>query len=571
MDFYAKELYIKKFRRIENQTLLFGRRINVISGQNGVGKSNIMALIVSTFGKTNSRFSSGNFHPIFNDFFTISENENFSAYESHLMVLSSIPDVLISKRQSFKNDTNGNRSIRLIPRNSLYFDKSHSTLKEANSYILKNYNVGGAARIPMPAIISTLSRLYPVGETKITNKLLNNKYSKEVKDKYTEWYNFVLPDSIVSDSKINKMEKDITKKNTLYIDLNNATKETQSVGQDSLGNIITSLADFYQLKISDEKKYTGGVFCIDELDSSLHPKAQINLMNLLVSVAEELNLQIFITTHSLTVIKRIIQLEQSSPDDNKLIYLLDPESPRVHTYSNYIELKADLFDESNIYRPTVKIYCEDEYTEFIFKELEKSCKKILGKPLPEYNLIPIHLGCTNLLNLPKHDSHFGNTVIILDGDARLKNKKSLIYDYVNNELIEENNTQKTEENFVYLPTFLAPESYIYTLLYSIANDSKYNEYWNSLNNTDFSILTKSKLKSKVLNKICIQKSTKNNEVKKLFSKIENDKDIEIKKLLSETQLFDFYYKENKSELEEYYKYLEKAISKTSKHIKTKNY
>ena len=137
MTFYAKELYIKKFRQIEDQSISFGRRLNVISGQNGVGKSNIMALVVATFGKKTSRFSAGNFHPEYNDFFTISENENFRNYESHLKVESSCSKVVISKRQSFKNDTEENRNIRLIPRNSTYFYKENYTLEKVKEIIKK--------------------------------------------------------------------------------------------------------------------------------------------------------------------------------------------------------------------------------------------------------------------------------------------------------------------------------------------------------------------------------------------------------------------------------------------------
>ena len=181
MEFYAEELYIKKFRKIENQTLLFGRRINVISGQNGVGKSNIMALIAATFGKKNSRFSSGNFHPEYNNFFTISQDENYKDYETHLKIVSSNSTEIISKRQSFKDDTKGNRSIRLIPRNSNHFYEENYTIKKVSEIILEKYKIGAAARIPIPAIISTLSRLYPVGETQINNKPLRKKYSSEVK------------------------------------------------------------------------------------------------------------------------------------------------------------------------------------------------------------------------------------------------------------------------------------------------------------------------------------------------------------------------------------------------------
>lgn len=564
MEFYAEELYIKKFRKIENQTLLFGRRINVISGQNGVGKSNIMALIAATFGKKNSRFSSGNFHPEYNNFFTISQDENYKDYETHLKIVSSNSTEIISKRQSFKDDTKENRSIRLIPRNSNHFYEENYTIKKVSEIIFEKYKIGAAARIPIPAIISTLSRLYPVGETQINNKPLRKRYSSEVKEKYTEYYNKVLPNSIKDDSNIAIIEKSITKKNRIYINLNSGTEETQSVGQDSLGNIITALSDFYQLKISDPDNYNGGILCIDELDASLHPKAQLNLMELLNEISDELNLQVFLTTHSLTILKYIIELESKSPNNYKLIYLLDPDSPRVHNYSNYTELKADMFDELGVNYPEIKIYCEDDYTEFIFKELEKSCSAILKKKLPKYNLIPIHLGCENLLKLPEHDSHFGKIIIVLDGDAKIKNKQCLIYQYINKEKLDGINKRKINDNFIFLPTFLAPEAYLYYLIYSVVNDEKYKEFWSNIESDKYKILTKTKLKSIILDRISISTNTRNDDLKIIFNEFGIDK---MKELIEETNLFYHFYKENPNELNEYYNNFNNAMKKVKRYFK----
>ena len=564
MEFYAEELYIKKFRKIENQTLLFGRRINVISGQNGVGKSNIMALIAATFGKKNSRFSSGNFHPEYNNFFTISQDENYKDYETHLKIVSSNSTEIISKRQSFKDDTKENRSIRLIPRNSNHFYEENYTIKKVSEIIFEKYKIGAAARIPIPAIISTLSRLYPVGETQINNKPLRKRYSSEVKEKYTEYYNKVLPNSIKDDSNIAIIEKSITKKNRIYINLNSGTEETQSVGQDSLGNIITALSDFYQLKISDPDNYNGGILCIDELDASLHPKAQLNLMELLNEISDELNLQVFLTTHSLTILKYIIELESKSPNNYKLIYLLDPDSPRVHNYSNYTELKADMFDELGVNYPEIKIYCEDDYTEFIFKELEKSCSAILKKKLPKYNPIPIHLGCENLLKLPEHDIHFGKIIIVLDGDAKIKNKQCLIYQYINKEKLDGINKRKINDNFIFLPTFLAPEAYLYYLIYSVVNDEKYKEFWSNIESDKYKILTKTKLKSIILDRISISTNTRNDDLKIIFNEFGIDK---MKELIEETNLFYHFYKENPNELNEYYNNFNNAMKKVKRYFK----
>ena len=62
--------------------------------------------------------------------------------------------------------------------------------------------------------------------------------------------------------------------------LNKTLPETQSVGQDNIGYIVSALVDFYLHKKRTEN-YNGGILCIDEIDASLHPNAQLRLFDLL--------------------------------------------------------------------------------------------------------------------------------------------------------------------------------------------------------------------------------------------------------------------------------------------------
>lgn len=80
MRFYADVLAIHKFRKFENleaeKAIQLGRKITVFAGQNGVGKSNILSLIASTFGITHRRYTGGNFHPEFSDFLQFLRRKN---------------------------------------------------------------------------------------------------------------------------------------------------------------------------------------------------------------------------------------------------------------------------------------------------------------------------------------------------------------------------------------------------------------------------------------------------------------------------------------------------------------
>lgn len=113
---------------------------------------------------------------------------------------------------------------------------------------------------------------------------------------YKKWYNEILPDSI-SEKEVINITKDIDKNRTIiHMPLNKTLPETQSVGQDNIGYIVSALVDFYLHKQRTEN-YNGGILCIDEIDASLHPNAQLRLFDLLDRLSEELELQIFVTTH----------------------------------------------------------------------------------------------------------------------------------------------------------------------------------------------------------------------------------------------------------------------------------
>lgn len=572
MRFFAEELFIEKFRKIQNQSIKFGRNITVISGQNGVGKSNLLALIASTFGITNKKYTGGNFQPEFTDFFKIPCTENYENYITHIKIVNSENENIISKKHSYKNDSKENRGIRVIPRTSNYFYKEGTTQKKVESIQKEIFNLGAAARINIPTVVSTLSRLYPIGETDLTNKnITKKKHISEIGRKYVEWYNFVIPNSIKNNS-ASLINKKINGKQRIYLTLDSTSEETQSVGQDNLGSIISNLTEFYYLKLEMGESYNGGIFCIDEIDSSLHPSAQVKLFNLLKKVGEELKLQIFITTHSLTIIKQIINLENSDSKSYKLVYLIDSEKPRIHKYRDYYELKSDLFDELTAFSPRIKVYCEDDLATFILNELIITSKDLnIKATIPHFDLIPISLGCEQLKKLPELDNHFSNVITILDGDAKNKNKKFLLDQYIIKGNAVETGIvpQKLNDNFVFLPSILAPESYLYYIIYSIVNDVRYQSFWDNIGNTDWSIITIPKLKN-LFNFDNYTEFKSNDDVKKLFKEI-NDKGINLKKFINETQIFNFYYKNNIEELEKFiHKFIE-SIKYVSKKKKSTNY
>lgn len=308
-EFYAKEFYIENFRKIKDRKMKIGKKITVFSGQNGVGKSNVMSLIASTFGTKERRRTGGTFQPEFDDFFTITNDEEYLTYKSYLKICVEGSNEFLEKEQSCKSDNSGSRGVRIIPRQSKYYSQDSISKKELGRIVKDKYGIGPDARIPTPSIYLSLSRLYPVGETVVTKHNIrgnNNLLTFQADEKFIEWYEEILPNSLdkSGDSSISLIQKEINRsKQTIYGNLKDASPETQSVGQDNIGQIISALVDFYVLKqLSDN--YKGGILCIDEIDASLHPDIQIKMFRLLKQLSNELDLQIFITTHSLTILKK---------------------------------------------------------------------------------------------------------------------------------------------------------------------------------------------------------------------------------------------------------------------------
>lgn len=543
-EFYAKEFYIENFRKIKDRKMKIGKKITVFSGQNGVGKSNVMSLIASTFGTKEKRRTGGTFQPEFDDFFTITNDEEYLTYKSYLKICVEGSDEFLEKEQSCKSDNSGSRGIRIIPRQSKHYSQESISKKELGRAVKDKYGIGPDARIPTPSIYLSLSRLYPVGETVITKHNIrgnNNLLTFQADEKFIEWYEQILPNSLdkSGDNSISLIQKEINNsKQTIYGNLKDSSPETQSVGQDNIGQIISALVDFYVLKQLNDN-YKGGILCIDEMDASLHPDIQIKMFRLLKQLSDELDLQIFITTHSLTILKEIIRARNKNNENFVLNYFIDLEMPRINDDWKYEDIKANLFNKVSTFDPEVKIYCEDELTEFIFREIIAVYQRTKSEQLPKNDILPVHLGCEQLKKLPEIDSHFQNVLIVIDGDAKIDNKPGFLYKYIYNEVNEATfNLKKLANNIVSLPTFLAPESFLYYVCYKVSNDKEvYRDFWDGLdNNPEAKLYSVSWLQEQLTN-LEVTSTTKNDDVKKYGELINN-----LKEFVQKSQIINYLAK-----------------------------
>ncbi|MDT2829722.1 AAA family ATPase [Vagococcus carniphilus] len=502
MSYKLEQLQINKFRNIDGEikpfNLKFKPGINVISGHNGVGKSNILSLVSSSTGINNSKTPSGNsFQPEFYEYFKIGKNEEFKNYEIYSVYKDELNNY-VTKELRFKDDTASNRGIRIIPTTSNKLS-NFNTLTEAKDKVSKQFGIGPEARIKIPTRYISISRLFPLGESDLSHTDFY-KSSTFIKNNYDQmfrnYYNSVLEDSIAEDSKMYISSKREVKSPNIGLEIKNTNRNSKSVGQDSLDTIVSSIIDFKYLKDTLDT-YKGGILCIDELDISFHPNAQIKLINLLEDISKDLNLQIFVTTHSLTVINEISKkIERANKKKldvmHSINYIRDKKMPFITQKNNYTAIKADMFSERHLVPTKIKFYFEDEIAINLHNTLMNIAKKIFKDDIEydqsEFTYINAKIGKSQLRHLNDVDQSYFRTVgIVLDGDSRYADNNPVnVSEAILNDILDYPK-HKDEFNVLILPYVLPPEAYLYKIFrhYVKINDRKEcQEFWITMDETN---------------------------------------------------------------------------------------
>lgn len=575
---YPKELILENFRSFKNVTIPLGKNITIVSGVNGVGKSNILSLIASGSGISKKSILGSNFQPEFADFFNIDTDENYQDYKMVLKYYDSSDSFALAKRLSFKDDTADKRGIRIIPRTTNGFIEGQ-TIAQASEDAKVKYGIGGSGRVLIPTIYLSLSRLYPLGEQRgsaVVNRIRkSNPFAQEgARAKYREWYNAVIPGAIKEDANVSIVEKKACSRASVHMDIRNTPTLSQSIGQDNIGNIISALTDIYLLSLDDD--YKGALLCIDEIEVSLHPDTQINLLDLIDRLSEELKLQVVLSTHSLTVLKESLNKEKKTPDKYKVIYLKNPSCPYVTEVKSYDLLKADLFGSLNQNKVKVRTYFEDEVGKEIFNELIEAYRDIynavdgkqseqvlrnsdavkdyvginqkilecgpIDNMFNDLNQIVTHCGCDELFDISAADKLFNRIIIMLDGDARIKEKKNqpkvcdFLEQYYNAKQFGVTERQH-ERNIIFAPGYFAPESYLYKMIHQITeHPEKSIEFWRGLDRREETALyTSDKIKNKFID---LPKTFNNDDLKKIFGETP---DGEIWDFIKLSRVIAYYY------------------------------
>ena len=388
------EIYITKFRHLNDIKIKLGDRLTAIAGQNGTGKSTILGLIGHICKeKTKARtFDDKLFETEYSEIFKFSFPK-FDKPKEHLYEVNFTNGISVQVSSYARKESNKEESLRL---------RVGQSTKE-----------GG--KIDFPVIFLGLKRLIPLAqERKVDSQ--SHSLSQDELDFYVKSHNeiLLLYDEISSEEVKSSTKHFLAAKSDKYDAIGN------SAGQDNIGQIITSILSFQRLKDNLGTEYKGGILLIDELDASMFPAAQQKLIEFLFKHSSKLDLQVVFTTHSIEILETLLTSKYRF--QSQVCYLHKAEGPiKKAEESKLPEIIADLKAEVLIEKvkdTKIDVYVED-------KEAEQFLKAILTPDIKsKINIIDENFGAEELLNLAnKRIPAFMKSVIVLDGDKKPKVSK----------------------------------------------------------------------------------------------------------------------------------------------------
>ena len=440
-----EKVYITKFRGFKEQEFELGSQLTAIAGQNGTQKSTLLGMITQTFSipKDNPMYGEkplcgGSYRSAFSDKFRLSPI--FDKPKEHEWSL------FFDNGQQFEIESivrTGDPNVRFWRKGSR--DK-------------------GDGYIQFPTIFLSLKRLVPLAEenaVKTDDALLT---PTEVA-KFKELHNRILISNteITSTTGISSANKQSMGVSTSLYDWNQ-----NSMGQDNLAKIILALFSFKRLK-DNYSSYQGGLLAIDELDATMYPASQVELLKVLRKYASDLNLQIIFTTHSVSLLKVVDELckevKQRPETFNqiRMIYLKrSDDNILIKRDVDFNGIVLDLNVTAIAPRKKknkITVYVEDKETELFVKAILKTRANCL-------KFVNATLSCSMLIEMVAKDIPafcYPYSIIFLDGDVRKHNADM--------------RKLANAQNVLLLPGNESPERLLARFLFNISDS---DVLWNSL-------------------------------------------------------------------------------------------
>lgn len=269
-----KGVKIEKFRGFNNAAFSLGRRLTALSGRNATQKTTLLGLIGQPFTISKSHPMYGcktidgyNFRSQFREKFKISPDHDVIGEHKWELLL----DKRVYAQESFAVESIARRQSGKAP--SLRFWNAKSRAR-------------GAGYIQLPVYFLSLSRLFPIGESKRT-KAISVNLTPEERDYCIDNYRKILSIQQMKGCSSVGIEKGSSSK--IFAGVSDGTHDifTNSAGEGNVTRIILAVLSFKRLREKYGKDYKGGILLIDELDATLHSFSQTKLIEYLWRSADE--------------------------------------------------------------------------------------------------------------------------------------------------------------------------------------------------------------------------------------------------------------------------------------------
>lgn len=373
-------IHIERFRGFQNEDFEVGSLLTAIAGQNGTQKSTLLGIITQTFTlktedsmRVEKPLCGGSYISAFKDKFRLSPT--FDKPKGHEWTISFDAGMDDFTVESIKRT--GDPNVRFWKKGAR---------QEGDGYI------------SFPTIFLSLKRLVPVAEEAkiITDDTL---LTQEELNEFKQLHNKIL----IAQTPISSATT-ITSKNKQSIGVSTELYDwnQNSMGQDNLGKIILALFSFKRLHDKYPRQYKGGILAIDEMDATMYPASQVELLKVLRKYASKLNLQILFTTHSMSLLKAMDDLVQEvtkkeeTANQAKILYLKKVDDKiAIKQGVNFKGIQLDLnvvAEGNNRKKNRITAYTEDKENILFVKAILKSKAFVL-------DFVDVTLPCSTLMEL----------------------------------------------------------------------------------------------------------------------------------------------------------------------------
>lgn len=411
-------IYIKNFRSLKNCYIKLGSNLTVLSGKNGTMKSALLGLIAHPFNSPNDAkdLVGTPLKTTISNVFKMSKIFDNQKYEYYLDLV----------------DIDGNPIHEYV---SMYYVKNILTKEPERLRVVVGRKRGkGDGNFNLNTAYINFKRLFPIIDTDSVEKTENNMLQEDkdfIKNAYLKIFQKTDYDNAT-------LVSDDMNKETFAPSNSNYNFEAISSGEDNLGHILLKMLAFKNY--CQGRDSLQGVFCIDKVEASLHPIAQDNLIDFLLDFSKKYNIQIVVTTHSLSLINHVIE-KQNLMNNGKDKICLNMISTRftvngaynIITNPDYNQAYTELTlkGKSSSAREKIFVILEDDVEKQLFnlvirkREAKKYMKRIS-------NLTNFSKGnsFTFLSKLVKNaEELLKNAIIIFDADVKenLDNYRTSVY------------------------------------------------------------------------------------------------------------------------------------------------